>query len=140
MVPDAWENVAFGVTGDGVPVGRNPYASEAGIASILVDTQPGKAPVSLHALALGRAGERARILGATLAMRRGGPGHRLVYTTDGTPPGAASPRYRGPIEADPRLQAGLVVEGRVVATLAADVPKFRIPPSAPPERREPFHR
>jgi hypothetical protein len=33
-----------------------------------------------------------------------------------------------------------VVQGRVVATLAADAPKFRIPANAPPERREPFHR
>ena len=140
VAPDAWENVAFGVTGGGALVGRNPYASEAGIASILVETQPGRAPISVHALALVPGEDAVRIVGASLAVRGGGSSHRLVYTTDGTPPGAASPRYRRPVEPNPRLRAGLVVQGRVVATLAAGAAKFRIPANAPPERRGPFHR
>jgi hypothetical protein len=44
------------------------------------------------------------------------------------------------VEPNPRLRAGLVVQGKVVATLAAGAAKFRIPASAPPERRGPFHR
>jgi hypothetical protein len=51
-----------------------------------------------------------------------------------------SPRYRGVVEGRTGLRAGLVVQERVVASLAADAPRFRIPASAPPEQREPFHR
>jgi hypothetical protein len=36
--------------------------------------------------------------------------------------------------------ADLLVEGRPVASLALDAPKFRIPANAPPDTREPFHR
>jgi hypothetical protein len=38
------------------------------------------------------------------------------------------------------LRAGLVVEGKLVVSLAANARKFRIPATAPPEKREPFHR
>jgi hypothetical protein len=33
-----------------------------------------------------------------------------------------------------------MVQGRVVASLALDAPKFRIPASGPPDAREPFRR
>ena len=140
LVADAWENVAFGVTGDAVLVGRNPYSSEAGIASILVHTRPGRAAASLHALAVVSSGGELRVLGSSIALRGETPRHQLMYTTDGTEPGSASPRYRRPIRQNPRIRAGLVVQGRVVASLGADEPRFRIPASAPPEQREPFHR
>jgi hypothetical protein len=38
------------------------------------------------------------------------------------------------------LRAGLVVQGGVLVLLAAEEAKFRIPATAPPEKREPFHR
>ena len=140
VVPDAWENVAFGVTGNAVLVGRNPYSSEAGIATILVRVPSGQAASAVHAVAIAPSAGGARVLGASMALRGRAPRHGLVYTADTTAPTPASPRYRRPLEPDPRLRAGLMVEGRVVASLAADSPKFRIPANAPPEKREPFHR
>jgi len=140
LVPDAWENVAFGVVGDGMLVGRNPYSSEAGIASILADVSPGRGPVSVFGLAIASGEDAARVLGASLALRGGAPRYELAFTTDGTEPGPTSPRYRGPVGPNPALRAGLVVEGRLVASLAANAPKLRIPATAPPEKREPFHR
>lgn len=140
LVGDAWDNVAFAVTGDAELVGRNPYSSDAGVSSILLRTRPGRSPVSLRALAVISNGGRSRVLGGSLALRGTAVAHGLVYTTDGTEPRPDSPRYRGPVGRRAGLRAGLVVQGSVVASLAADAPKFRIPASAPPERREPFHR
>ncbi len=140
VVPDAWENVAFGVTGDAGLVGRNPYSSEAGISSILADVRPGRGAVSVYGLAIVSDGGAARVLGAALALRGDAPSYGLVYTTDGTEPGSGSRRYRGPVEPAPGLRAALVVQGKVLASLAASEPKFRIPATAPPEKREPFHR
>jgi hypothetical protein len=117
VVPDAWENVAFGVTGGATLIGANPFASDAGIASILVQTEPGAAPAVIHGLTLVSTGGTARILGASLALEGEAPPHEIRHTADG---------------------GELLVHGRVVASLAADAPKFRIPASAPPDRREPF--
>jgi len=121
-------------------VGRNPYSSEAGIASILADVSPGRGPVSVFGLAIASGEDAARVLGASLALRGGAPRYELAFTTDGTEPGPTSPRYRGPVGPNPGLRAGLVVEGRLVASLAANAPKLRIPATAPPEKRQPFHR
>ena len=140
VVPDAWESVAFGVTGGARLLGRNPYTSEAGMASILVETVPGRTPAALHALSIVPGSRSVRLLGATLAIRGGTPRHRLVYTTHGTEPGPDASRYRRPLDSAAGLRAGLIAEGRVVASLGAQQPKFRIPANAPPERREPFHR
>jgi beta-galactosidase len=140
LVPDAWENVAFGVSGGAALVGDNPFSSEAGIASILVETGRGAAPTSIHALAILSAGGSARILGASLALEGRTPRQELRFTTDGTEPGARSERYRRPVESTSSLRGGLLVGGRTVASLAIDAPRFRIPASAPPETREPFQR
>ncbi|MDP3772948.1 MAG: glycoside hydrolase family 2 TIM barrel-domain containing protein [Gemmatimonadales bacterium] len=119
VVPDAWENVAFGVTGGATLVGANPFASDAGIASILVQTEPGAAPGSVHALAIVPNGGSARILGASLALEGRAPPREIRRTTGG---------------------AELLVHGQVVASLSAAAPKFRIPASAAPDRRDPFRR
>ena len=140
IVPDAWENVAFGVVGDSALIGRNPYSSEAGISSIVADVRPGRGAVAVYGLAIVTDGGAARVLGASLALRGAAPPHQLVYTTDGTEPVPGSPPYRGPVEAASGLRAGLVVQGRVLVLLAAEEAKFRIPATAPPEKREPFHR
>ena len=118
-MPDAWENVAFGVTGGATLIGANPFSTDAGIASILVQTEPGGAPVSVHALAAVSTGEAARILDASLGLEGKAPRHDLRRTTTG---------------------AELVVSGRPVASLALNAPKFRIPANAPPATREPFRR
>ncbi len=118
VVPDAWENVAFGITGAATLVGANPASSEAGIASILVQTEAGDGPAAVHALAAVAGAGGTRLLSASVALEGTAPRHEVRHTTDG---------------------AALLVGGRVVASLA-DAPKFRIPPSAPPDRRDPFRR
>ena len=140
VVPDAWENVAFGVTGGATLVGANPFASDAGIASILVETAPGAAPASVHALAVIQSGESMRILAASAALEGTPAQHEIRHTSDGSEPGPASTLYRGALAVSPRLRAGLLVRGRLVASLAADTPKYRVPASAPPDRRGPFRR
>ncbi|MGH7579780.1 MAG: glycoside hydrolase family 2 protein [Gemmatimonadales bacterium] len=119
VVPDAWENVAFGARGGVALIGTNPYSSEAGIASILIETRPGTEGGSIHALAVISDGGPARVLDASLGLEGRAPRHQVRNT------GA---------------RGELLVQGRVVASLAADAPKFRIPGSAPPDRREPFRR
>ncbi len=138
VVPEAWENVAFGATGNATLVGANPYSSEAGIASILLETGPGTAPASVYAVAVVPDGGSVRVLSASQAPEGRSPPHEVRYTTDGSEPGPASPLYRAPIGSAPGLRAALLVGGRVVASLAIDAPKFRIPVSAPPDRRGPF--
>jgi beta-galactosidase len=140
VVPDAWENVAFGVTGGATLVGANPISSDAGIASILVRTEPGPAAASVHALAIVANGGLTRIIGASMALEGSAPAHGLRYTTDGSGPGPGSVRYTGPVRTDSRLRAALLVGGKVVAALAGDAPRFRMAASAPPDRRGPFRR
>jgi beta-galactosidase len=140
VVPDAWENVAFAITGGATLVGANPFASDAGIASILVQTEPRAAPATVYALAIVPRGDSVRILAASAALEGAPLAHEVRYTTDGSEPGPTSALYRGAVPMSPRLRAGLLVRGRLVASLAADTPKFRIPASAPPDRRGPFRR
>jgi beta-galactosidase len=141
VVPDAWENVAFGVTGGATLLGTNPFSSDAGIASILVQTEPGGAPGSIHALSIVSRNGSVRIMSAALALEGNPPPHQVRYTADGSDPGAASVQYRGALEATPDLRAGLLVNGRPVVSLAIDATKSRIPATMPPGgAREPFHR
>lgn len=115
VVPDAWENVAFAATGDARLVGANPFSSEAGVASIVVETLPGARAAALYALAnLG-----GRALGASVAL-----------------PGADAPPFR--LRESTAGLVSLEVDGRVVASLERDAPKFRVTGSTPPERRDPF--
>jgi beta-galactosidase len=140
VVPDAWENVAFGTTGGARLVGANPFATEAGIATILVETAPAPGPAAVYALALIPVGGSVRILDASLSLEGGAPRHQLRYTTGGGEPGPDATRYRGAVETTPELRAGLLVRGKVVASLGMNAPKFRLPASAPPARREQFSR
>jgi beta-galactosidase len=119
VVPDGWENVAFGITGRGSRlIGMNPIASEAGIATILVETEPGADIPSVYAVA--RAG--------------GGSPLSAAVRWAGEPPAYQVRRPR------PGDAVELLVGDRVVVTLAPDAPRFRIPVSAPPEKRDPFRR
>jgi beta-galactosidase len=140
VVSDAWENVSFGITGPARLIGSNPISSEAGIASILMASEPGRADIAIQALSVVRKGDSARIVGAAMALEGRPPRYELRYTTDGSEPGPASHRYRGPVAVSRGLRAGLLVRGGLGATLAMDAPKVRVPASAPPERREQFHR
>jgi hypothetical protein len=84
-----------------------------------VQTEAGEGPAAVHALAAVAGAGGTRLLSASVALEGTAPLHEVRYTTDG---------------------AALLVGDRVVASLAADAPKSRIPPSAPPDRRDPFRR
>ncbi len=135
----AGENVAFGATGGITLVGANPFATDAGIASILVQTEPGAAPGAVFALSVVRRGGEVRVLSASAVTFGATPGFELRYTTDGSAPGARSPLCRGPVAGAAKVRAALLSGGRVVAALDEGTEKLRIPVSAPPESaREPF--
>jgi beta-galactosidase len=138
VVATAWENVAFGAVGGASLVGANPFSSDAGIASILVQTEPGAAFGALYALSIVRGDRAAHILGASSAVIGPAPGYEIRYTADGSVAELGAPRYAGPIENAPPLRAVLVAGTRVVAALDETAEKFRIRGSAAPASRDPF--
>ncbi len=83
VVPDAWENVAFGVTGGAMLVGANPFTTDGGIASILVQTEAGAAPFAVHALAAVSTGGGSRILDASQALDGKAPRQEVRRTSTG---------------------------------------------------------
>ena len=115
LINDAWENVAFGALGGITLVGMNPASSDAGVASILLDVAPGRAPAAVYALIMGP----GRPIGASLALR----GRALAH---GVRPSAGG--------------AELLAGNRVVASLPAGAPKYRIPATSAPSQRDPFRR
>ncbi len=141
VVTDAFENVAFGVSGPGRLIGDVPFATEAGIASALVATPPGRTRTEVHAVAVVTEGDRMRVLtgSATTDGPGGGPTWAVV-TDDGSAPTAASRRVTAPVPAGAAVRAAVVTRDRVLATVSASAPKWRMPASAPPERRDPFRR
>jgi hypothetical protein len=138
VVANAWENVAFGVTGDASLTGANPFSSDAGIASILLQTEPGSAMHSIYGLSIIRSEGDVRIVGSSLAMRGPAPVYEIRYTIDGSIPGAGSLLYSRPLSNVVRLRAALVARGQIVAALDEATPKFRIQGSIAPKSREPF--
>jgi hypothetical protein len=131
-VPDAWENVAFGATGAITLVGANPFSSEAGIASVLVQAGAREPRGAVYALSVVREADRARVLSATLGIGGRSGSYDVRVTTDGTEPGGRSLRYAGPLTTSGRVRAALLVAGRTVFTADSDSPKFRIAGSTAP--------
>lgn len=145
VVGDAWENVAFGVTETSARlVGANPFATDAGIASILLATTPAtrrsRASTSLYALSILRTDGTVRIVGAAMALTGAPAPFELRYSVDGSAPTPGSPRYAAPFPAARAVRAALVVAGHVVATLDEGAPKLRMQPSVAPSTRDPFRR
>lgn len=114
VVPDAWENVHFGATGGPTLVGANPFSSEAGIASILVQTDTAAPRGAVYALALVRGQDGPTVLAGAV----GAGGEVEPWAARLGPDGA---------------RAELVVGGRTVVATDPSVPRFRIPGSAAPE-------
>ncbi len=146
LAVEAWENVAFGATGAVSLIGANPYSTEAGIASTVVSTERAGARGTLYALALVPEAGRARVLGASLdvggivpvpAGGRDAGAFSLHATTDGSAPTARAPRVREPLVASRALRAALCVGDRVIASLDASAPKFRVAGSTAPTQPHP---
>ncbi len=132
-VTSAWENVFFGATGEVELVGANPFSSEAGTSSILVQTEARRPRAAVYALAIVRDGERTRVLSDGVSVG-GDVGPWIVrVATDGGEPGPDAPLYDGPFTASGRVRAALYVDGERVAMADGDAPKFRIPGSEAPE-------
>jgi hypothetical protein len=119
-VPDAWENVSFGATGDVALVGANPFSSEAGVASILVQAEIRRPRAAVYALALVPHPAGIRTVSAALSLG----GDVEPWEVRGTDPGAPGGRVR----------ATLFVGGRAVVTADSGAPKFRIAGSKAPVR------
>ena len=139
VAADAWENVAFGATRGVSLVGANPFSSDAGIASVLLQTEPGATPDAVYALSIVRGPRDVRVLGASLAMRRAAPAYEIRYTTDGSAPGPGSILYTRPVTNAAKLRAALVERRQVVAVIDETTPKFRIQGSIAPKSRDQFH-
>jgi beta-galactosidase len=133
MVPDAWENVSFGATGAITLAGANPFSSEAGIASILVQAESRAPRGTVYALSVVRAEDRIQVLSAALGLGgRAGP-FEVRVTTDGSEPGPLSARYDGPLTGSGPVRAALLVAGgRRVVVADSDSPRFRIAGSTAP--------
>ncbi len=132
LVPDAWENVFFGATGDITLVGANPFSSEAGIASVIVQTERRRPRGAVYALCLVRDGERVRVLSAATPVGGDAEPYEIRVTTDGSEPGAGATRYDRPFAASGRVRAALFVSGRRLVSADTDAPKFRIAGSVAP--------
>ena len=139
VVAAAWENVAFGATGAVSLIGANPFATDGGIASILLETKPARDSWSVYALSVVRT-DRVRILGASVAMSGAEMPFEVRFTRDGSAPGPRSARYAGPLDGAEAVRAALVVAGRTVATLDEGAEKLRMRASVAPPARGVFRK
>jgi len=133
-VSDAWENVFLGSTGDIALVGANPFSSEAGIASILVQAEVRGARGAVYGLAIVRDGDRIRVLSSVASVGGDVLPWDVRVTTDGSEPGHGAPLYSRPLSASNRVRASLRVAGQPMVSADSDAPKFRIPGSKAPGR------
>ncbi|MDH5643031.1 MAG: DUF4982 domain-containing protein, partial [Gemmatimonadota bacterium] len=134
-VSDAWENVSFGATGDLNLLGANPFSSEAGIASTLVETRVGRPRGAVYALSLIGDGEIIRVLSAGVSLGSGVEPFEVRVTSDGSQPEPNSALYVEPVEPTELLRAAIFVRGRPVAQADWNTVKFRIAGSVAPEQR-----
>jgi len=136
LVPDAWENVFFGVTGDLELIGANPFSSEAGVASILVQADVARAGGTAYALCLARDGGRTRILSAALPFGDAAgtvpEPFEVRVTTDGSDPEGGAVHRAGPAIGAERVRAALFVEGRRLVDADTAAAKFRTAGSTAP--------
>jgi beta-galactosidase len=131
-VPDAWENVFFGATGDVELVGANPFSSEAGIASVLVQTDVRRPRGVVYALCVVRDGERVRVLSEAVSVGGDVEPYEIRVTEDESEPEAEAPLYEAPLVTQGRMRAALFVAGSRVVEADTDAPKFRITGSTAP--------
>jgi hypothetical protein len=117
LVPDTKAPVFFGATSQARLVGSNPIMSEAGMATILVESEGVKPACTGFAICLIREQNQTRILSATASPSGArSPDYKIHYTTDGTEPSAASPVYSRPLKNVPQLRAAILVQGKTVAS------------------------
>ncbi len=133
LVPDAWENVSFGAAGDLALIGTNPFSAEAGIASILLQTETAWPRGAVYALCLAGSGDRIEVLSAALGVNGDPEPYEVRVATDGGDPLRGAVHRAGPVLGAGRVRAALVGGGRCLAQADSATPKFRIPGSTAPD-------
>ncbi|MCL7937276.1 MAG: glycoside hydrolase family 2 protein [marine benthic group bacterium] len=133
LVADAWENVWFGATGDIELVGANPFSSDAGIGSILVQSEIANPRGTVYALSLVRLRDQIRLLAAAYAFRGAPEPFEIRATTDGSDPSTGAVHYDGSLIPADRVRAELSAGGRRLFAADTESPKFRIAGSKAPE-------
>lgn len=127
---DAWENVWFAATGEIELVGMNPFTSEAGISSILVQGQQQGAKGAVYAMAIVNDESQSRILTVSTGLNGAEVSSvKVYYTTDGSEPTLESPVYSGPIPKTGSMQAILVAEGKILLKANSAAEKYSVPGS-----------
>ncbi len=126
LVPDAWENVFFAATGDVELIGANPFSSDAGIASILVQTEARQPKGAVYALCLARDSERVHISSGILSLGSEAEPFEVRATTDGSDPARGAIHRAGPAIGAERVRAAMFVGGRQVVEADTEAPSFRI--------------
>jgi hypothetical protein len=116
VVPNVEAPVFFGKTSKVGLVGSNPILSEAGTATTLLRTDKAQPGCAVYAIALIKDEEQTRILCAAASPEGVSPPRCTIhYTTDGSAPTSASPRYSNPLANVPHLRVALLVQGQSVA-------------------------
>jgi hypothetical protein len=126
LVPTNGLPVYFGMLGPVQWIGENPMPTEAGVASGLLQSDVARPRCAVYALALLEREGRLHALTATATPDGSpAPGFTLRYSTNGTPPTAQSPRFRGPLRTgrDTRV-AVFVGDTAVVQAAAASLQPF----------------
>jgi beta-galactosidase len=129
---DAWENVSFGVLGQASVIGLNPFSTDAGIASILLEAEAAIASAALYALSLVPLGDNVAVFAAATTLdSSAAPAFELRVTTDGAAPNATSALYVEPVQGE-RVRAGLFVDGALLVEADSTTARYRMQASAPP--------
>ncbi len=131
LVPDAWFNVFFGSTGAASLVGANPFSCDAGIASMLLQSDAAAPQAAVYAIGLLSEAGLVRVMAGSVAAGAEPRDYEVRITTDGSAPDVASPLYVEPIAAA-RLRAALFVAGERVVDADAGTPLFRVQGSRAP--------
>jgi beta-galactosidase len=131
LIPTNGVRISLGETGDSRIVGQNPIATEAGIATALVESDIANPASTVFALGIVEVQGETRVLTA-VATPDGTPTptFSVRYTADGSEPTAASPVYEKPLKKAAQLRAAILVNGTIVARTAVAAPVAKITASA----------
>ena len=117
VVPRARVPVFFGTTGSAHAVGHNPILSEAGTASILLESEAAASSACVYGLCLVPDEKGTRVLSAARCPDGSRPPvYTIHYTTDGSRPDAHSPVATQPLPPNLPVRAAILVEDQLVAS------------------------